>query len=1115
MMLAPIPVNETERLKELCSYKLLDSAAEREFDDITELAAQICQVPISLISLIDESRQWFKSAVGLQETETARDISFCGHAILEPTLLEVRDASTDPRFQDNPLVTQAPHIRFYAGAPIISPQGYALGTLCVIDKQPRELSNAQRNALMQLAKQVVSQMELKRTARRLEIQNTFQQSILNSTDSLVIATNPSGLITHFNAAAERLLGYQAGEVINRLNALHFHERSEIAVRKNALIHENKRILLNDHYALIGKAREGGVEHRMWTMVGKSGEKIDVELTVSPLQQADGEFAGYLHVAQNLSSTKKMQETLFLDQKRLQGVIEGTSAGTWEWNIPENQVILNDRWAQIMGFTLEELQPLDTNVWRQRVHPDDLEEAEKGLEQHFAGTTDVFTHEFRIKHKQGHWVWVQSHGRVVSRKPDGAPLMMYGIHIDITERKAAEVALNSRKNELEALVDQRTAELATNAAFVNSLIESSPDCLKVLDIDARLLYMTTKGCKIMEVDDFCDIEGADWLTFWDPKDQPAVKDALNQAINGNQGRFQAMTPTMKGQKKWWDVMISPIINNSGQVDKLLSVSRDITHQKKLEDKLRVWNTSLEDEIRKRTIELAAAREAAEAANHAKTVFLTNMSHEIRTPLNAIIGMSELLEQSKSEKERTRLLKLTQESAQSLLEIISDILDLSKIEAGQLDVNMEPMSLKSAFTFASDLFNQTAQTKGLYFHTEFDEQIPESVLCDPLRLRQILFNLLGNAVKFTNKGGVEFKVKVLDKNDTRSIEFKIIDTGIGISQAVQEKVFEPFVQAGQDTTKKYGGTGLGLAICKRLAHLLNGQLHLESKLGKGSCMTVTLPLNETKTKALSPDEQQIDQTPDSQATPDYVLNAKILIADDNATNRALLENQLRLIGCTEVTLTCDGLEALSQWTSNHFDLIICDCQMPKMDGYDVAQHIREINTLRLNKHVAPFIGYTADALTETRTRCLAAGMDDVLVKPVKLSTLKETLLHWLDPAQKKTAEIVNMVSPVDWEALDEITGDNREFAKDLLLGFVASKGKHLKKLEDMISKHDVQGILQTVHKIKGSALGLCAKPLAETCHLIETAAHQNDDSIIRTGKELLEAEFARIRDLLENC
>ncbi|MBU0782830.1 MAG: PAS domain S-box protein [Gammaproteobacteria bacterium] len=1113
MMPAPTPLNEIARLKDLCSYKLLGTPAESEFDDIAELAAQICGTPTALISLIDEQRQWFKSTIGFDETETARDISFCGHAIAQTGLMEIQDTLQDERFRDNPLVTGAPHIRFYAGAPIVSPRGYALGTLCVIDLKPGKLKDSQKKALLQLARQVVSQMELKRTARLLKSENAFQESILNSTDATVIATDPDGLITHFNKAAELMLEYTAEEAVNKLKSLDFHEPNEILIRKSQLLQESEKTLINDHYTLIGKARDGQVERRYWTLVSKTGKHIDVELTVSPLHANDGEFSGYLHIAQNLTNFNRTQEELYLEKKRLHGVIEGTSAGTWEWNIPENKVIVNDRWAQIMGFTLEELQPLNLEVWRSRVHPDDLVGSERMLNQHFQGLIDVFEHAFRLKHKDGHWVWVQSHGRVVSRAKDGSPLMMYGIHIDISEKKTAEHALNNRKNELEKLVKKRTTDLAANMAFVNSMIESSPDCLKVLNLDAKLLYMTARGCKIMEVDNFCAIEGANWLAFWNEKDQPKVQEALDCAKAGQLGRFQAMTPTMKGTEKWWDVIISPIANNQGKPGRLLSVSRDITHQKQLEEKLRGWNADLEQRIEARTSELAQAREASETANQAKSSFLANMSHEIRTPLNAIVGMSELLEQTGTEKERAHLLKLTRQSAHSLLDIINDILDLSKIEAGQLEVNFEPMSLKSAFEFAADLFSQSAHAKGLYLNAKFDENIPHSMECDPLRLRQILFNLLSNAVKFTHKGGIEFHAKMKPgKRGSEQIVIQVIDTGIGISPEAQNQIFDPFVQAAHDTTKKFGGTGLGLSISQRLSRLLGGKLTLQSAVNEGSCMTVTLPLRKTEPRKSTQDERRRNLK--SVEVPQYVKNASILIADDNEINRALLKNQLALMGCS-VDVAGDGLEALSKWIEKDYDLFICDCQMPKMSGFDVAQHIREITALRPARRVQPLIGYTADALSETREHCLAAGMDDVLVKPVRMDTLKSVLIEWLEPGRKKLPVVTAMTSPIDWAALDEITGNDRDFAKDLLLAFVADKGKQLEKLDKMIRNSDMQGVLKVTHKIKGTALGLCAKTLADTCCLIETAAQETDNSIVHTGKDLLEAEFEKIRDLLEKC
>ncbi len=1116
MKLAQTTLSETDRLKELRSYKVLDTAAEREFDDITELASQICQTPVALLSLVDERRQWFKSSVGFDEQETDRDHSFCSHAILENEVMEVRDTSTDPRFKDNPLVTKAPYIRFYAGAPIVTNQGYALGTLCVIDTQPRALTDMQNKALKMLARQIVTQLEFKRTQIKLSDQNIFQSSILNSTDALIITTDPNGLITFVNATAERLLEYQSEELVKRATALRLHDPVEIANRKSDLIHECKRMLINDHYALIGEARDGKIEHRMWTLISKNGTRLELEMTINRLIHADGEFMGYLHVAPNPNHTLDTQKKLFIEKSRLQGVIEGIGASTWEWNIPEKRFTFNERWVQILGYSLPELESLGENIWRRYMHPDDFKKSEEALNQYIRNETKVYQQEFRFKHKEGYWVWIQSQGRIVSRNMDGTPLMMYGIHIDISDRKLAESKLHDQQKKLQTLVEQRTAEIASNAAFVNSVIESSPDCLKILSKTGKMLYMTARGCQIMEVNDFCDIEGADWAEFWTGQDKDIVQLSIGKAGEGQTSHFQAMAPTLKGNQKWWDVAVSPIVEKNGQINKLLVVSRDISHQKKLEDTLRTWNQDLEKQIEQRTIELADARDAAESANRAKTGFLTSMSHGIRTPLNAIIGISELLEQSKTVKERKRLVKLTQECAHSLLDIICDILDISKIEAGQIEINLEPMSLKAAFLSATDVFAQTSQTKGIDFLIHIDDEIPETVMCDPLRLRQILFSVLGHASKNSQEGEIKFNAKLkTEQNTGRHIEIQVIDSGERLDTNTTNQIATPLNQSALRERSVNNSLGLGLATAKKLCELLNGNMEITSSLNNNQ-ITITLPIAAFNRKTLDPkDHGNLNKSVNTpEIVPNFVVNARILIADDNESNRVLLSNQLRLMGCRRVDVACDGLEALSKWITGHFDLIICDCQMPKMDGFDVAMHIREINILHLNQRHIPVLGYTADALKETRERCLRSGMDDVLVKPVGMSTLKEKLRYWLNPSNEHNPENSNTVAPVDWQSLDEATGYDREFAKDLLLGLIADKAKHLKKLGEMIKNQDIPGIMRVAHKIKGAALGLSAKPLADTCRLIETAAQQGDDNIVKTGKELLEAEFARIRDLLEN-
>ncbi len=851
------------------------------------------------------------------------------------------------------------------------------------ESKPVEIHNNDEIGQLSLAFNSMMSARLK-YEQQLEESHLFNEQILSAaTEFAIIATDTQGTITHFNTGAERLLGYKSEELLHKETPLVFHDSQELKLRARELSEELSQGI-DDFQSLVIMSEKYGSETREWKMRRNDEEVLDVRLTVTTIRDHSQNISGYLGIAQDISSSKKTEQLLTrlsrIAQETNNGVVVTDKEGKIEW--------VNQGFITVTGYTLEEslgkkpgsfLQGKDTDAKTvEFIHKALIEEQE-------------FTVEILNYHKSGTPYWLEITCNPlysVSGELEG----FMAIETDITERKRNQKEHQNTLRYNKALADLTTDRSIMSGSLTNTkekiteqiagtlksarasiwMFDNTAQHLECIDQYSSETQAHVTGIKILRkhypyyfasvlrhsiiaVDDvFSHSSTTEFVETYLKSN--GITSVLNAVISSSEGIVGVVSIEHIGTPKKW---------SSAEISFASAISTFISG---------ICEADQRREIQK---QLIAAKDAAEQADQAKSEFLAIMSHEIRTPMNGVIGMLNLLKRSQLNDTQLRQAGIAQSSAKSLLFLINDILDFSKVEAGKLDLEEVEFDLRSCIENVVESMAIKAEEKSIELVLDLSQIEHFWMKGDPGRIRQIFINLIGNALKFTHRGEIIISCSAQKANEQYRVTACVKDTGIGIAPDKIDNLFDSFTQADASTTRQYGGTGLGLAICKRLCHMMGGDIEAASIPNQGSEFRFTLELAACE--------------PRTRAIPKTSLNHKrILVVDDNDTNREILRIQLKAWGA-EVTECDSGKQALDiceQTAASPFDAAILDMQMPHMDGAELGPKIHKIIPS------TGLIMMTSQAMRNDAKRFSELGFQAYFTKPVTMSDLHDALTIVLD-------------------------------------------------------------------------------------------------------------------------
>lgn len=864
----------------------------------------------------------------------------------------------------------------------------------------------------------------------------------NMYDALIILDEKSRLKS-INNAGRKILGMTTEKV------------SEIILGE--LIHpddlEHSREYIRQ---LHKKGFYSGYEGRIMTLDGKT-KWIQVNSNVI---KRGGKIVGSRDIVRDITNQKEAEEKIQKNEARLRQLIDTALDAiisidargiVTEWNKPAESMFEFTR-TEAIGTSLHNL-----------IIP------EKYRKAHQEGMKKFF--------KTGHGPVLNNRIEITGVKKSGVE---FPIELSITDvEDGGTVKFNSfvrdlteqKKAEKELLIAQNTIKKSEEK--YRGIIENMELGLLEVDTNQTIVRVYDKFCELTGYTEK-ELLGKNAEKVFLPKEYiPVMAQQELDRSNGNAGVYEIQIFNKKGERIWVLISGAPIINSEGEATGSLGIHYDLTARKKLEE------------------DLSKAKQEAELARLAEQQFLANMSHEIRTPMNAVIGMTNLLYKTNPSNEQKEFLDILGFSADNLMGLIDNILDISKIESGKLEFENREVHLQQLLYSLHLTFQFKVKDKPISIVMDFDSDIENYVMADPTRLNQILYNLMGNASKFTERGTIGVKAE-LEKEEGKNywIRFTVYDTGIGIKKEQLKYIFENFKQADIQTTRKYGGTGLGLTIVKELVEMQGGSISVDSNLGQGSTFKVILPMENTGRIA---DPEEVSTKSRDWNETEVLKELDVLVVEDNLMNQKFINKILEIWG-SDKDLAVNGLEAVKMSEKKKYDLILMDIHMPEMDGVDATLNIRG-NAKNPNQET-PIIALTAAALLQEKNRALSAGMNSFLTKPFSPAMLKDRIFDCLEIKEPLEPALVETKTKkakkektkpktrlVDLTYLNDFSGGDQHFIRDMLQTYVSDAPKAIDDLNTAHTEGDWDQVYKIAHRMKPNFSMLGMKEQETTAKSIE--------------------------------